>query len=40
MTVKELKERLNDYPDDMIVAIESLMVYVEKATPKTSPIYD
>ena len=40
MTVKELKERLDDYPDDMIVAIESLMVYVEKATPKTSPIYD
>lgn len=40
MTVKELKEKLNNYPDDMIVAVESLMVYVEKATPKTSPIYD
>lgn len=40
MTVKELKERLNNYPDDMIVAVESIMVYVEKAIPKTSPIYD
>ena len=40
MTVKELKERLNNYPDNMIVAVESIMVYVEKATPKTSPIYD
>jgi hypothetical protein len=40
MTVKELKERLKGYPDDMLVVTEDITVWVRKDVPEPDSVSD
>lgn len=40
MTVKELRERLKDYPDDMLVVTEDITVCVSKDAPEPNSVSD